>query len=474
MLCISLPKCEFCVLFKRCFLICIVSVIAGCPQVNVSPVTDGENDDTNKVPFTDPLSMPAEPTLSTDDFNSSATCAGCHPTHFAEWSTSMHSYATVDPVWRALVNIRQADFNGERDRFCTQCHSAIGTRSGEFDPLFSFDDLQPITLEGITCEACHKVVGLERTYNSGHILDPDAAIQGPITDPTPNSAHESQYSPLHDTSAFCGGCHDVIEQNGLNLERPYEEWTTSPAAEAGRNCQSCHMPTYTGRAASVAGVPIRDNLHSHRFIGVDIPLIDGYITDANIREEIRREITALLRSAGTIKVEAAESVMAGEQLDLFVTVHNLIDAHSLPTGATFNRQLWIAVTATDADGNILYQTGHLDENGDLRDHFSALDPYGDSDLVRFDSGFIDSQGNPTVFPWKAAENISHSLSPLHTRTVTLFVPTTAETRGPITVEAELRFRTFPPFLIRALGLDELVSKIEITNIDESSIIVEVN
>ncbi len=448
---------------------CALALFVGCTQLgNPEDPGSGGEDPASAVPFTDPLSMPATPTLSTADFNSAETCAGCHPNHYEQWSTSMHAYAVVDPIWRALVNIRQEEFNGERDRFCTQCHSAIGTRAGDFDPNFSFDDIAPITLEGVTCEACHKVQSLARTYNSGHVLDPSGPIRGPIRDPAPGATHESEYSPLHDTSDFCGGCHDVLEQHGLNLERPYEEWLTSPAAEAGRNCQSCHMPIYTGVAAAVPGVPERDDLHLHRFIGVDMPLSDDFIVDDETRALLREEITTLLRSAGSIEIDTADSVLAGEQLDVFVTVRNLIDAHNLPTGATFNRQLWVSLIATDADGNVLYETGHLDDVGDLRDHFSTLDPYGDSDLIRFDSGFVDAEGNPTVFPWKAAEHISNSLSPLYARTFTLFIPTSADTRGPISIEARLRFRTFPPFLLRALGVGEFVEKLVITDIDETS------
>lgn len=428
--------------------------------------------DTNLDPLHDAISMPKEPTLSPSNFRSSALCGECHPNHYAQWRTSMHAYATKDPVWRALVAIRQSDFNGERDQFCIQCHSAIATRGGEVVPNFSFDDFSPISLEGITCEACHKVSALARPYNSGHILDETGPIRGPIQDPVSNSFHESMYSPLHDSSIFCAGCHDVVEQHGLNLERPYEEWLPSPAAAEGRNCQSCHMPTYRGKAAPFDNVPERD-LHLHRFIGVDMPLSDDFITDPDLFNEIRAEVVALLRSAGSIEVEAASNVKAGEQLDLFVTVRNLIDAHNLPTGATFNRQLWVAVTVKDANGTILYQTGHLDANGDLRNYWSELDPFGDGDLVEFGSRFVDERGNPTVFPWKAAEHISNSLSPLYARTITLFVPTQSGTIGPLTIEAQLRFRSFPPFLLRALGLGDLAPKLTVTDIDEAMLTVAV-
>ena len=31
-----------------------------------------------------------------------ASCAGCHPDHYREWSGSMHAYAAEDPVFLAM------------------------------------------------------------------------------------------------------------------------------------------------------------------------------------------------------------------------------------------------------------------------------------------------------------------------------------------------------------------------------------
>lgn len=422
----------------------------------------------------DPLSRPEEPTVSIENFRTSTDCAPCHPNQVAQWQNSLHAYATIDPVWRKLVLIRQAEFDGERDQFCTQCHSAIGVRSGEIAPGFSFDNLSPIVLEGVTCEACHKVSSLARVFNSGHVLDETGPMRGPIEDPVENGFHQSEFSPLHDESMFCGGCHDVVEQSNLNLERAFEEWSSSPAAEDGRNCQSCHMPTYTGKASEFPGTPVREGIHDHRFIGGAMPLAEGFISDPVVAEELRVLNRDLLRSAADIEIEVAQSVTAGDQLDLFVTVHNRIDGHSLPTGATFLRQLWIAVTVTDATGAILYQTGHLDDDGDLRNFWSASDPLGDVDLIELGSRFVDERGNPTLFPWLAAEHITNSLSPLFSRTFTLFVPTGVDTVGPISISAQLRYREFPPFLIRAIGLEELVDKLEITDMDETQVTVNVN
>jgi hypothetical protein len=413
-------------------------------------------------PIHDPLSMPEEPTLNPADFNSATTCRPCHPQQYAEWRVAQHSHATIDPAWRVLVGLRQAHFNGQQDQFCTQCHSAICTRGGECVEGFSFDDLSPISLEGVTCEACHKVKALARPYNSGHVLDPSGPMIGTLADPQDTPAHESEFKPLIGESRFCGGCHDVIENSGLDLERPYREWQQSPAAAAGMQCQDCHMPTYTGRAA--VGGPVREGLHSHRFPGVATPIMEGPDFDPAVRDQMHRDIDALFAGVVTLGFEVPPTVSPGSQLDLLVSITNNNSAHNLPTGTTFVAQLWAEITATDATGAVLYRTGHLDENGDLGNAYGAV-PYSDPDLITLGTQFVDRWGNPTLFPWLASEhNASGSLPALHTRTWTLFVPVPAGAPGPISIAGRLRYRIFAPFLLRALGAGALVEHVELRDI----------
>ena len=90
------------------------------------------------------------------------------------------------------------------------------------------------------------------------------------------------------------------------------------------------------------------------------------------------------------------------------------------------------------------------------------------DLVSLASGFVDLNGEPTLFTHTAAEHTSAALQPLHERTVTLFVPVPEDAVGPIDVAARLRFRSLGPFLLRLLELDEWLDHLVITDIDAHS------
>lgn len=403
----------------------------------------------------DPLSMPAQPTLDLGDVMSASECQECHPDHVAEWHRSMHAYAMADPVFQALTERRQADLAGTEDRFCVQCHSAFGTRAGSITAGFAFDALPDIVMEGITCESCHKVTEVARTYNSGHVLDPTGPMRGPEIGASSSSAHEIEADPLFATSEFCGGCHDVLESSGLDLERPYREWLESPSADAGETCQDCHMPRVERPVA--VGSPSRTGSR-HQFVGVDLPLIDGWLTPDE-EATLVSDIQALLDQSAALRLSAVSEAPLGSTVDVTVTVENRIPAHNLPTGSTFLRQVWLELVARDGEGHVLYVTGDLDANGDLRDYWSALDPFGDHDLVTLSSNLVDRRGTPTLFPWIATEHTTRALSPLYERTVTLFVPTTEAADLEVNIEARLRFRPLAPYLLRALDLEALVPKV---------------
>lgn len=446
----------------------LATLLAGCSDPVDPPANDAGVPDASTI-LTEELAMPATPTVSLENFTESQTCGGCHPRHYVEWQTSMHAYAMVDPVYREMVKVRQSDYAGAQDRFCLQCHTPIGTRAGDVVPGFAFEDLDPISLEGVNCETCHRVSEIARTHNSGLVLDEQGPIRGPIENPLASEAHLSEYSPLTSQSEFCAACHDVLEVSGLELERPFFEWLESPAYELEQNCQSCHMPTYTGTASLFSEE--RPDIHGHYFVGVDLPLTDDFVDAAEL-DAMRVRTQELLTDAGSVSLNAVD-VRAGSQLDVFVDVRNNINAHNLPTGSTFNRQMWLELIATDGNGQVLYQTGDLDANGDLRDHFSELDPYGDQDLITFSSRLVDDSGTPQLFSWRATDHFSNSLAPLYERTFTLFIPTQVDTVGPITIDARLRFRSFAPHLLRLLGLADKVPRLEIHDIASASLQVSV-
>jgi hypothetical protein len=146
----------------------------------------------------------------------------------------------------------------------------------------------------------------------------------------------------------------VVNPNHVALESTHIEWVQSAFA-GSKSCQDCHMPEREGPAAT--GHRTR-TVHDHVFAGVDVSLLaepdfPGY-------EEMRSRAQALLQSSVEFTANAAP---AARRLD--VLIHNLA-GHALPSGATADREMWVEVILHDAQGNVAFESGTLDDRGDLR------------------------------------------------------------------------------------------------------------
>jgi hypothetical protein len=67
-----------------------------------------------------------------------------------------------------------------------------------------------------------------------------------------------------------------------------------------------------------------------------------------------------------------------------------------------------------------------------------------------------ADGAATGFTWDAVGLDDPTIRPGETRVVTYEFDVPPGTQGPITVDVALRFRSFPPYVFRALGLDSLL------------------
>lgn len=406
----------------------------------------------------DPVQPPAgnSPKFKVTDFATAETCQGCHPNHYAEWRSSMHAYAFTDPVFFAMNAVGQQKTGGKLDQFCTKCHSPVASLTGETPPFFDPQNLSPISRQGVSCDVCHSITKINQPFNAEIELKPGKIKYGSLADPAPNSFHESQFNPLFDRSEFCGGCHEVINALGTTVEETFSEWNAAALAGMSFDCQDCHMPVYAGQAA-VDG-PLREQVHRHDFVGVDVPLVDFPGADLQ-----RRESEKLLQNAASMRVTHPATIRAGDTLQVQVSIFNNRTGHSLPSGVAAERQMWIAISAADQNGNLLYQSGALDANGDLRDQHSELDRNTDADLTVFRQTLRGIDGSEVLFFFEAKTVENNMIPFLATRTAGYRIAIPAGLRGAINLEVRLRFRSLPPYFLRALGLGDLVAKVPIVD-----------
>ncbi|QPJ64572.1 MAG: hypothetical protein G3M78_03845 [Candidatus Nitrohelix vancouverensis] len=362
--------------------------------------------------------------------------------------------------------------------------------------------------------------------------------------------HKASMSKNISSGQFCGQCHDVPVANGFRLEDLFGEWRNSPAAREGTTCQDCHMgveqgvksPRAKGQIAVIKGkeFPVR-TLSDHTFAGPDYSVLDisdfplrrfewpvlmddpnfyNWIEKVNAKkaagekmnrldkrkwkkyqklvkksEELlamaKRKRVELLRNSAELTYEVPEAIERGDDLDIAVNITNKISGHSLPAGFNTERQVWLHVKVMDDKGKIVYQSGDLDEYGDLKDNKSLAVIRGeadyDHDLFNLQSKFklqtiagheredhffiprdVDNFAyvRPAAFPSASFNGPppvrvqKNSIPPLKTRTADYSVDTDGSSAF-YDVEISFNFRNFAPIVLKQLDAAEFIPRLEI-------------
>lgn len=395
----------------------------------------------------------------------------------------MHAYAMKDPVWFTLHASEQKHFasDGDRDlgQFCIMCHSPVAFLTGAIEEpaTFTIDDtssLAPQVREGIGCSFCHATTHVSPTTEvnaSGgdfeailYFLNTGGVKYGTLEDPISNIVHESSYHPDYAQSEFCRGCHDLTI-NGRSAEITFTEWSGTAFQAMGVECQTCHMDRYSGYAVDrqfFPDAPLRENLHRHTFAGVDRALTAFRQEDAQLEA-----IENLMRVTAELNFQSSlpDTVSSADTLQISLIVTNSA-GHSLPSGVTFARQLWLEVTAVQG-GDTLYRSGLLDENLDLYDFY--IDPEGkiDPDLTVFRTVLYNAEGDSGVrhvSVERMAGATDTTIPAQGSRVVQYSLILDDASEGVIDMSVRLRMRALPPFLLRELGHEELVSRLTIFDV----------
>ena len=339
-------------------------------------------------------------------FEPSTVCKQCHESVYNEWTQSMHSRAREAWYFSHKVASDRMGMvcNNELGKSiaCETCHEPAGVYP--FGAVIQNEPPAVAAAEGVTCDVCHRITEVK---GSGEFsFGPMDVKGGPYRD-SKSSYHKTVYSPLMESSDFCVACHGQLSNlNGLNLCDTVRSWRESRYAKEGRTCQSCHMPSVTGAAATGVAAPQdapKDRTrHSHVFRG---PSSDPTI----------------LRTAARLEQEAKRD--ASGELRIQVKVTNSGTGHDLPSGLP-ERLITLKVTGKDAAGKVIWQ--NWQDNVYKEDRMAAFGLFG-----------FDPKGGE-VPPMGASRIDNLSLQPDETRTLEYKVD--KATAGKIrSVEARLTY-----------------------------------
>jgi len=186
-------------------------------------------------------------------------CGACHPKQYREWQGSLHAGAFSPGFAGQLVEGRLAE--APQLRRCQTCHAPLAEQqpileSGEAEPAYDAS----LRAQGIVCAGCHR--------RSHRVFGPPRRPElPPLAAVLPHAGFEERAE--FQESRFCAECHHFFDDEGVAgkpLQNTWAEWRASPAAAAGRTCQSCHMPD---RAHSWRGIHDPEMVRSGVQVGWD-------------------------------------------------------------------------------------------------------------------------------------------------------------------------------------------------------------
>jgi hypothetical protein len=320
-------------------------------------------------------SSPVDPPTELQD---PSTCMACHPQHYSQWSESMHAYASVDPVFVAMNQRGQRETGGQLGTFCVQCHApmavALGLTTGsDYDPT----QLTPAT-DGVTCYFCHNVASVGSDHNNSLKLALDSTMRGGLKNPESSPAHHTEYDEIMDSaindSSMCGSCHDIVNGHGVAIERTFAEWRTTIFSGSDvanhLSCGGCHMRSSTEQVANTG--PVRDfGFHQHVWQGID-EAVTTFPGGSDLATQIQGDLDPAIGLVGATPISGPPApggicVDQGNGGEITVRLDSLGLGHAWPSGAAQDRRAWLSLTAMDANGSAIFQTGIVPDGMDPED-----------------------------------------------------------------------------------------------------------
>ncbi|WP_310619945.1 multiheme c-type cytochrome [Flexibacterium corallicola] len=357
--------------------------------------------------------------LHEKEWVNSAACASCHSDMFEQWADSNHRLmGESNPYFMVVKSVAEQTEGKDFGKWCLGCHEpqeqfTEPKTTPQQGHMFEkggaslFDALEkgkPDSDEGTGCLFCHRITRIEAALgkkagtNASFTVnvkdrekyifeDNDNGLLHWVGNRQINAkpeVHAKSYSqPFYKDSALCSTCHnEVAPGTGSIIVNTYGEWEKSSFnnpddPSKNRTCISCHMMGDVQKIGenvpgiSTDGGKVKDNVVTHQFTGANHHLVglrNKKLSDMSIE---------LLRTAARLESRIDEN---GQ---LVIRVNNVGAGHALPTGVADFRQLWLDVSVTDANGNIVLKDGQMDANGAVS-----------ADARMFQKVFGDKDGNP--------------------------------------------------------------------------------
>jgi len=260
----------------------------------------------------------------------------------------------------------------ETSGFCAVCHEVTLVNGFRLEEAFSEYKQSPAAKRGESCQDCH--MGKIPGKKSGYAQGPAAIVNG----------HKTPDRKLTD-HRFVGPDYSIVHP-GIFPHNPeaaeladINEWILFDH-KAGWGTDD-----FEDNVSDDAEFPERwedldDRIEARELLNEQLEKLDGMA-------EARKALLKHAYRLGDIEVISSDNT-----LSFRTKVMNGTDGHNVPTGFIGERLVWMHIQVKDAQGNVVFQSGDLDPNGDLRDTHSAYVHNGeiplDTQLFNLQSVFL--------------------------------------------------------------------------------------
>jgi hypothetical protein len=303
-----------------------------------------------------------------------------NPDHYGVLKTDKNPEVRGNDVHSRSIRFFQLTTAG----FCGSCHDVFAPNGFRLEDAFSEFKMSPAAREhGQNCQDCH--MGAVPGEPKGYDLAP-AAIVG--NRPTPVRKHTNHMMPGPDYSVIHRGLFPhhltAIREEGESRKSglaTMREWLCFDDAAGWGTQQFEEQVTEDAEFPA----PWNDDLMRRRARKV---LDEQY----ELLAEYTTAQYALLRAGFKMSRARFERADGRNGLDFRVKVWNGTEGHGVPTGFDAERLVFLRVLVWDQAGNLVFQSGDLDPNGDVRDshsiyvHNGKLPP--DRQLLSLQTRFI--------------------------------------------------------------------------------------
>jgi len=231
--------------------------------------------------------------------------------------------------------------------FCGRCHDVRLVNGVRFEDLFSEYKQTPAAKKGVTCQGCHMgpTPGIFSEYPNASA----AIVRGQPTKP----AHRTNHMFAGPDSSVVHPGIFPINPEAQEFAKP-EEWLSFDV-EAGWGTEQFEKNVPKNAKFPGVWADPEERMAAREIIDQQLKLL----------VENRNAATTLMKNGyglGEVKILEKDN---GLKFD--IEVKNLTDGHSVPSGLIAERNVFLQVTVTDAEGTALFRSGDLDPNGDVRD-----------------------------------------------------------------------------------------------------------